>query len=345
MGAQQQQEGEPGYWDRVGGNPLFNMGLGILASNQGHYGATAPALGRGAMLGLESLRQNREIESLGDYRKAQRDAAQEKLQRQQRMQDMWGGLGGGQAGGGGGNPALLQMAVEAGMAGDSQSATKLLELAMSTDPAVQGRLAMAKELPGVALAGTKARQEAMARGGTEFMEVGGRLVSKETLARLEQGYTLAGGDPYYGAALAIEAPKGFDPTGLGPVTRNGEQAVGVPQMMPATLQKYGHTPETFAALAPAEQARIGKTEYDEHLQKYGDPTLAWAAYNWGPGNVDAALQGLPADASPMHRAWAVYGKAPAETKKYMERASAYAQVLQQRGQQRSPLQVPTEAEK
>lgn len=37
-----------------GSNPLFNIGLGILANNQGHYGAFGPAFGMGAQQGIQN---------------------------------------------------------------------------------------------------------------------------------------------------------------------------------------------------------------------------------------------------------------------------------------------------
>lgn len=38
-------------------NPLLQIGMGILANNTGHYGAFAPALGKGVQSGLENVRQ------------------------------------------------------------------------------------------------------------------------------------------------------------------------------------------------------------------------------------------------------------------------------------------------
>ena len=38
-------------------NPLLQIGMGILANNQGHYGAFGPALGMGMQQGMQNIRQ------------------------------------------------------------------------------------------------------------------------------------------------------------------------------------------------------------------------------------------------------------------------------------------------
>lgn len=44
-----------------GSNPLFNIGMSILANNQGHYGAFGPAVGSGAMQGIQNTQQARQM--------------------------------------------------------------------------------------------------------------------------------------------------------------------------------------------------------------------------------------------------------------------------------------------
>lgn len=44
-----------------GGNSLFNLGMGILANNTGHYGAFAPALGMGAQQGMQANQQYQQL--------------------------------------------------------------------------------------------------------------------------------------------------------------------------------------------------------------------------------------------------------------------------------------------
>jgi hypothetical protein len=70
-----------------GNDPLLNIGLGILANNQGHYGRFGPALGLGAQQGIQNTLQQRHQQQLQQIQalqmqKMQRDADQEARQRQ-----------------------------------------------------------------------------------------------------------------------------------------------------------------------------------------------------------------------------------------------------------------------
>jgi hypothetical protein len=49
---------QAGGFEGLLGNPLFNMGLGILANNTGHYGRAGPAIGGGVLSGMQSMQQN-----------------------------------------------------------------------------------------------------------------------------------------------------------------------------------------------------------------------------------------------------------------------------------------------
>lgn len=71
-------------------------------------------------------------------------------------------------------------------------------------------------------------------------------------------------------------------------------AQGVMQVMPATAANPGHGIAPARALPdgttdPVDRARVGTQLLQALVQKYGDPAKAWAAYNWGEGNVDKAL--------------------------------------------------------
>lgn len=61
------------------------------------------------------------------------------------------------------------------------------------------------------------------------------------------------------------------------------------QVMPATAANPGHGIAPAANDSPAEYNRVGTQLLQALVQKYGDPAKAWAAYNWGEGNVDKAL--------------------------------------------------------
>lgn len=100
----------------------------------------------------------------------------------------------------------------------------------------------------------------------------------------------------------------FDASGQ-PLTSSAG-AVGIAQVMPGTASeaarlaglewdegRYRNDPEYNQAL--------GRAYFEAQVEKYGDPALAAAAYNAGPGRVDAWLRenGDPRDGSISHEEW------------------------------------------
>lgn len=67
-------------------------------------------------------------------------------------------------------------------------------------------------------------------------------------------------------------------------------ARGTMQTMPETLLDPGYGVRPARDQSPAELERVGKDYLAAMLKQYGDPKLALAAYNWGPGNVDKAMK-------------------------------------------------------
>lgn len=67
-------------------------------------------------------------------------------------------------------------------------------------------------------------------------------------------------------------------------------AQGSMQVMPRTNTDPGFGVRPAADTSDAERARVGQDYLNAMLARYGnDPSKAWAAYNWGPGNLDRAI--------------------------------------------------------
>ena len=83
-------------------------------------------------------------------------------------------------------------------------------------------------------------------------------------------------------ALAVaQTESSMNPNALGPVTSNGQRAVGLFQLMPATAAGLGVDPND-----PLQNIEGGVKYLSQLLSQYGgDTELALAAYNAGPGNV------------------------------------------------------------
>lgn len=86
-------------------------------------------------------------------------------------------------------------------------------------------------------------------------------------------------------------------------------AQGIMQVMPGTQRDpgFGIKPSNGT---PEDDARVGRDYLAKMMQRYGgDPAKAWAAYNWGPGNLDNAIAKHGGD-------WLAH--APGETRAYVQ---------------------------
>lgn len=83
----------------------------------------------------------------------------------------------------------------------------------------------------------------------------------------------------------IDAESGGNPNAEGPMTRFGT-AKGLTQFIDSTAKQYGVDVKDPNSAIAGQAAMMG-----DMLKKYGgDYSKALAAYNWGPGNLDGALQ-------------------------------------------------------
>ena len=112
----------------------------------------------------------------------------------------------------------------------------------------------------------------------------------------------------------------FIESALNPLARSKAGAVGIWQFMPETGKAYGLEINSMVdercdpVLATRAAARYLKSMY----QQYGDWTLALAAYNSGPGNVNKAIIRAGGDLSSYKGSfWDIYDHLPAETRTYV----------------------------
>ena len=64
---------------------------------------------------------------------------------------------------------------------------------------------------------------------------------------------------------------------------------GAMQVLPSTSQNPGYGVKPAANNTPEEMNRVGRDYYGAMKNRYGDPVLAAAAYNAGPGTMDKAI--------------------------------------------------------
>lgn len=100
------------------------------------------------------------------------------------------------------------------------------------------------------------------------------------------------------AIVAAAQTAGIDPkiaievatreSGMNPAVSDGASGeIGIFQILPATGAGLGYSVAQLRD--PNQNIVAGVTYLAQLLVKYGDPSVALAAYNWGPGNIDRTL--------------------------------------------------------
>lgn len=113
----------------------------------------------------------------------------------------------------------------------------------------------------------------------------------------------------YDALTAWAESRNRDYYPNGSPVRSPSGAMYAMQVMPSTASNPGFGIRPASGKSPDEYNRVGR-DYRAVMEKRygGDPAKMWAAYNWGPGNLDKAVR--------KHGdKW--LAAAPAETKKYV----------------------------
>lgn len=110
----------------------------------------------------------------------------------------------------------------------------------------------------------------------------------------------------YGVPLNILLWQGQRESNFDPSAVSSAGAVGIAQFMPATAAQFGIDP-----LNPAQSINAQAQYMSQLYNEFGNWTAALAAYNWGPGNLQNAIN----DYGPAWSQWSPY--APGQTQDYV----------------------------
>ena len=145
-----------------------------------------------------------------------------------------------------------------------------------------------------------------------------RLIAKDPKGALS---VLGGGGHLSGftfdeltGAVAQQESGGRQFDGQGNIVTSPAGAQGTMQLMPETgAELAAAIGEKYDPNNAEQNKRLGSLYLKQQVEKYGDVRLALAAYNAGPGRVDAAIKAAGPDAT----FGQVLAKLPEETQKYV----------------------------
>ncbi|HDR9078192.1 TPA: transglycosylase SLT domain-containing protein [Burkholderia vietnamiensis] len=149
------------------------------------------------------------------------------------------------------------------------------------------------------------------------------VLARNIVQNVMSGNPIVDGDRLDDLHAAVrQAESRGNTAAVGPYVAGQGTAKGDMQVMDATNLNPGFGVRPAADNSVAERTRVGHDYLNAMIARYGgDQTLALAAYNWGPGNVDRLLQAAQSGGAPVNDA-ALVAKMPAETQKYVSTINA-----------------------
>lgn len=245
---------------------------------------------------------------------------------------------------GGGSPAKLRMDALEAEHGDRVDAIKgkysnlfqeegqrLMDARMAGDPTDPASLERSRVLQEESNKRyddlVKQRDKALAAEDAQFKR-DQEQERQDTIKRYEAANDRRLGDSPINHDIVAQNESGNrDYDRAGNIITSSAGAMGRMQTMPGTLSDPGFGVAPARNNTPEEMARVGHDYLDAMYARYGNVDQALAAYNWGPGNMDAALKKHGDN-------W--YRYSPKETRDYITKYHrANAQLPE-----RTPAQVP-----
>ncbi len=133
----------------------------------------------------------------------------------------------------------------------------------------------------------------------------------------KQNISIPSGEQYAPADL-VKAVIKVESAGK-PDAVSNKGARGLMQLMPGTAKDLGVDPSD-----PTENVEGGSRYLQQQIDKFGSRELALAAYNWGPANVQRAIDKIKADGKkPTWELVKQYVKVPKETRNYVDRVLSF----------------------
>jgi soluble lytic murein transglycosylase len=193
--------------------------------------------------------------------------------------------------------AVVKTGQLAGWSGNDTTA-RMREVTSSVHSGVI-ETALAENNPEYALGYVEQYKGEMTAG--DLLKVRG-VINKDVYQRLADGIatTVVGaaraqaqpGDYGRMVAITLQSESGNqERDAAGNLITSPKGAQGAMQVMPGTNIDPGFGVAPAKDSSDAERSRVGRDYLQAMVKHYaGDPAKAWAAYNWGPGAVDAAIK-------------------------------------------------------